>query len=255
MEDRIFNLLVNQDEITWKDIIYDLIKTEQMDPWDVDMGKLTRKYLDVVHKLKTFDFKISGKVLLAAALLLNIKSKRLVEEDINYLDQLIAQKDAMSEEEFYEDLQGATFRDPSEITDAEKMQLIPRTPQPRQRKVSIYDLVNALEKALEVKKRRIMRSIPEGEMILPEKKRDISVMIKHIYKMILEKMLSAGSARLPFNTLLTSESTREDKIHTFIPLLHLRTEQKIDLHQAEHFGDIHIQLIDPAKVKVAEQKS
>ena len=135
------------------------------------------------------------------------------------------------------------------------MQLIPRTPQPRQRKVSIYDLVNALEKALEVKKRRIVRSIPEGDMLLPEKKRDITVMIRHIYKTILEKLHGTGTSRLPFAALLAAESTREDKIHTFIPLLHLRTEQKIDLHQPEHFGDIHIQLIDPEKIKVAEQKT
>ena len=35
-----------------------------------------------------------------------------------------------------------------------KPQIYPRTPQPRKRKVSVFDLVQALEKALEVENRR-----------------------------------------------------------------------------------------------------
>jgi len=254
MEDRILKLLVEQDEITWKDIIYDLIRSEEMDPWDVDMKALTHKYIETVRALKKFDFKISGKVLLAAALLLNIKSKKLLEEDINYLDQLIAQRNDMNEEAFYDELEQAEYRDVSKMSEEEKMQLIPRTPQPRKRKVSIYDLVGALEQALEVKKRRIMRQIPDMQITLPEKKRDISVMIKSVYKSILESLSSKKQGHMGFSELLPKGASREEKIQTFIPLLHLTNERKIDLHQGEHFGEIGIQLIDSSKVKVAEQK-
>ncbi|MFQ5621529.1 MAG: segregation/condensation protein A [Candidatus Nanoarchaeia archaeon] len=247
MEDKIFELLVNQDDITWKDIIYDLIRSEQLDPWDIDMAKLTGRYIEVVRKLEKFDFKVSGKVLLAAALLLNIKSKKLLEEDISYLDSLIAQRDGMSEEEFYDELEHAEFRDASQITDEEKMKLIPRTPQPRTRKVSIYDLVGALEKALEVKKRRIMKSIPDMDIQLPEKKRDITVSIKRVYKGILEKLTAKG--HMGFSQLLPKGASKEEKIHTFIPLLHLRNDKKIDLHQPDHFGEIAIELIDQEKLR------
>lgn len=247
MEDKLFTLLVHQEDVTWKDIIHDLIKTEQLDPWDVDVGKLTKRYIEALRELRKADFKVSGKVVLAAALLLHIKGDRLVGEDLDALDRLIAQKD-ISEEEFYEQLQDGEFRDPSQIPESERMQLIPRTPQPRLRKVSVYDLVAALEKALEVKKRRILRELPAAEVILPHQKRDITLMIKGLYKHILDWFSDNTSKRLFFSTL-TPNATKEDKVFTFIPLLHLTNERRIDLHQQEHFGDIRIDLIDKQKVR------
>lgn len=249
MEDKLFTLLVEQEDITWKDIIYDLIKTEQLDPWDVDISRLTQKYIETIKDLKKADFKLSGKVLLAAALMLSMKGKRLVGEDLDALDRLIAQKD-INEQEFYDDLENATFRDPSQIPEAERMHLVPRTPQPRLRKVSVYDLVAALEKALEVKKRRLLRELPATHTYLPKKSRDISLMIKGLYKHILDYFSANPGRKLHFSTL-TPNATKEDKIFTFIPILHLTNERKIDVHQPEHFSDFRIHLIDKNKVRGA----
>ena len=116
--------------------------------------------------LKKFNFKVSGKAVLAAALLLKIKSNRLVGEDLDEFDRLMASKD-VNEDEFYDEL-AAEMRDPSQISEDERVTLIPRTPQPRSRKVSVHDLVGALEKALEVKKRRLIKSMPEGDFEIPE---------------------------------------------------------------------------------------
>ena len=67
------------------------------------------------------------------------------------------------EDEFFE-----VTSDMEEYEKEENAQLIPRIPQPRKRKVSIYDLVGALQKALEVKKRRVIRSIPDAPLDIPE---------------------------------------------------------------------------------------
>jgi len=112
----------------------------------------------------------------------------------------------------------------------------------------VYDLVAALEKALEVKKRRILRQLPATDIFLPHHKRDAGLMIKGLYKHILEWFTSNREKRLFFSTL-TPNATKEDKIFTFIPLLHLTNERKIDLHQSDHFADIRIDLIDPQKVR------
>jgi segregation and condensation protein A len=238
MHDKIFELLFEEDEITWQSIIYDLIRAEKMDPWDVDVSLLSQKYIDTIKKLKEMDFRVSGKVLLAAAILLKIKSSRLVDEDINELDRLIFSQDEMTEEEFYEELetqfQGTT-------RNFEQPILIPKTPQPRKRKVSIYDLVAALEQALEVKRRRVISSIPTSTVELPEKKVDISDIIKQIYSRIVT-FFSGSSGRLTFSQLIPSDN-KEDKVYTFIPLLHLTTQRKIDMLQQEHFGEIEIQLL------------
>ena len=230
--EQIFEMLFDKDEITWQSLIQELVKTEQMSPWDVDISLLTQKYIETIKKLKELDFRLSGKVLLAAAILLKIKSNKLVGEDIEYLDRLISDQ---------EDDDLLSFEEALEPRSEENIpkNLIPRTPMPRKRKVSIYDLMNALEKALEVKRRRVLKSIPPMNVHIPEKKRDISAIIKDIYQKIKIFFWEHKKARLTFSQLVPSES-KADKIYTFMPLLHLTNQRKIDLFQQKHFGEIDI---------------
>jgi len=233
-QEKIFELLLNKDDVTWQTIIYELVRKEEMDPWDIDVSLLTKKYIEMLKKLKELNFRISGRILLAAAVLLKIKSKRLVGADIDEFDKLFSQSEG-SDELFYEDDESYI-----ETKQEEVPSLIPKTPQPRKRKVSIYDLVDALQKALEVKERKIMRSIPKAKMEIPEKSKDISLVIKEVYLKI-KKFFLKGNRRITFTSLVLSDSKKE-KIHTFVPLLHLTNQGKIDLLQFEHFGEIEILL-------------
>ncbi len=242
--ERIFNILLSKaDEVTWQSIIYELVKSEQMDPWDIDISLLTQKYIDMLRTLKEHDFRISGKVLLAAAILLKMKSNKLVGEDLSELDRLLIGVEEEMEELGFE-----------ETTQIDKLteipSLIPRTPQPRKRKVSIYDLVQALERALEVKKRRLLHSIPPMNLEAPKVKRNITEIIREVYIKIRTFFLNTIKDKLTFAKLLPSES-KEDKVHTFIPLLHLAQQNKIELVQENPFGEIQILL----KKKSEEQKA
>ncbi len=237
MHDKLYQLIVENDDISWKAILLDLVNSEQMDAWDIDIGVLTQRYIDRIKQLKVTNLKVSGKVLLAAAILLKIKSKRLVGEDMNEFDRLLASSE-LSEEQFYDELeqqlaQGevAGMHDPS-------LELIPRVPQPRKRKVSVYDLVRALEQALEVKKRRIFNSLHVVDVKVPEKKMDIGAAMQSLYGKLVG-LFAKGMKKLTFSSLVPTKN-REDKIYTFIPLLHLANEQKVELGQKEHFGEIEI---------------
>jgi segregation and condensation protein A len=232
-QDQVFDIIFDKDEITWQTILYDLVKTEQMDPWDIDVSLLTNKFLNMLNKFKEMDFKISGKVLLAATILLKIKSKNLVGKDLARFDNMMSSEEP--EDEFYEEFTDAEQR---MVDSVETPSLIPRTPQPRKRKVSIYDLVGALQKALDVKKRRVLHSIPSLDIELPEKKINISGMIGGVYNTIIS-YFSKNQDKLTFSKLIPSES-KQDKVYTFIPLLHLTNQRKVDIHQEEHFGDIEI---------------
>lgn len=231
MQDQLLEMLMQKDEITWQNIIYDLVKTEQMDPWDIDITLLSNKYLDTIRKLKETNFFISGKVLLAAAILLRIKSYKLVDENIAAFDNLLWPPEEMeSAEEFTQ-----------EETIKEIPELLIKTPQPRKRKVSLQDLMNALKKALEVDERRKLKreAFEAVTMKVPEKKIDITELIRKVYNKI--KDLFTKKERLTFTELVGSDK-KEDKILTFVPLLHLITENKIDVEQKEHFGEIEIML-------------
>src|SRR3989344_4053279 len=130
--DRIFSILLSKtDEVTWQTIIYELVKTEQMDPWDIDISLLTQKYIEMLKSLKEHDFRVSGKVLLAAAILLKIKSTRLVGEELTELDRLLIGVEEQMDELGFEE--NAGIEKLGEIPS-----LIPRTPQPRKRKASLF---------------------------------------------------------------------------------------------------------------------
>lgn len=230
---RIFDIIFSKaDEITWQSILYELVKTEQMDPWDIDVGVISQKYIDMLRGLKEHDFRVSGKVLLAAAILLKMKSNRLVGEELTELDRLLIGVEEEMEELGFDET--AVIPKLGEIPP-----LIPRTPQPRKRKVSIFDLVDALERALEVKKRRLLHSIPPLNLEAPKKKRDITQVIRDVYGRIKSFFITTIGSTLTFSKLLPSE-TKEDKVYTFIPLLHLAQQNKIELVQDSPFGEISI---------------
>lgn len=248
-QEQIFKILFENDEVSWKTIIFNLIDMEQMDPWDISVSLIAEKFLELVRTLKEMDFRITGKIVLASAILLKLKSSRLVEEDMLILDKLINEAES-SDEEY--DLFGDEFpmEYPGEFEEEKKeYKLIPRTPQPRSRKVSVYDLVEALEKALNVSSKRQVTVKHKHNFRLNERMKtvDMSVLMKDMYQQI-DNFYEGKTKKLSwqdmvsFTDILPSES-KEDKVLTFIPLLHLDGQRKIELLQREHFGDINIQLL------------
>jgi segregation and condensation protein A len=235
--ERIFSILFTQDELTWQNIIYDMIDTHEIDAWDVDIGLLARKFIQKVRLLQEMDFRISGKVILAAAILLKIKSNKLIDEDIAALDQII---NGVDEDV---DLLEEGGIDEWNALGPGKPKIFPRTPQPRKRKVSVYDLVRALEKALETEQRRKRWIVNAPEVRVPLKTKDVSEVISDVYGRILVHFKQNQS--LTFSQLIPSDS-REDKVMTFIPLLHLETQRKVDMAQEQHFGEISIALAKKA---------
>ncbi|MFH1212291.1 MAG: segregation/condensation protein A [Candidatus Woesearchaeota archaeon] len=237
--EHIFELIFKEDEITWQSIIYDLIAKEEMNPWNVDISLLSQKFLEMLKKLKELDFRISGKMVLASALLLKIKSKRLVSEDIAAFDSLMESVDEYDLLDELGSLEESAYDEVSKALD--EPLLYPRIPQPRKRKVSVYDLVNALEKALEVENRR-KHFIRPAETIIraPVKTKDMSLILDEVYGRIVAHF-SRNSTKLTFLDIIPSES-KHDKVLTFIPLLHLENSRRIDLLQEQHFGEIVIEL-------------
>jgi len=235
-------LLLEKDDITWKALLYELVKSEDMNPWDIDISHLTLKYVETIKEMQKMDFRVSGKVLLAAAILLKMKSTHLLEHDVDALDRLLASSaEQEGMEDFFSEFSHELFK-VAEDMDYEEPRLIPRTPQPRHRKITIYDLASALQKALEVKKRKLARIHPDIKVHIPHKKFDITQVIRDIYSKIKTFLYKNQKSSLTFSRLLPQDATKEDKAYTFIPLLHLDNQRKIDLMQTQHFGDIGIEL-------------
>jgi len=227
MQDKLYDMLMQEDEITWQTLIYDLVKSEEMNAWDIDVSILTQKYIQAVKELQEMNFFISGKVLLASAILLKIKSNKLVAEEIPFLENMIFPPEP---EEYFDE--------------AKPEYIIPdlaiKTPQARKRNVNVNDLISSLHKALDVNHRRVMRKVAERKFKIPEvpkRKIDISKLIKNVYEKILS--FFRKDEQVNFSKLVPSEK-KDDKIMTFIPLLHLDHQEKIVLEQEKPFGEIDI---------------
>lgn len=237
MHEKVYDILMQENEITWQSIIHGLIKSEEMNPWDIDVSLLTQKYLETVKKLQETNFFLSGKILLASAMLVKIKSNKLLNEEISNFDNIL-----FHQEENFDELED--FAQFHERPKFDHPGLGIKTPQSRKRRVSVKDLINALEKALEVNKRRIIRhnalwnfNKPE----IPEKKVNMGDLIKNIYEKI--RSFFQKKEKVTFNKLLPEgDIGKKEKILTLYPLLHLDTQEKIDLVQEEHFGEIEIQM-------------
>ena len=48
-QEQFYEILTN-DDYSWQSIIYELINTEQLDPWDIDITMLTQRYLEKIRE-------------------------------------------------------------------------------------------------------------------------------------------------------------------------------------------------------------
>lgn len=230
-QEQIHDLLFNR-EIGWQEIIYDLINTEQLDPWDIDIIVLSDKYLDKIKEIEEADFFISSKVLLAASLLLRIKSEILLNRYIKSIDEILFGKKELT-------------RTPLERIelDEEIPELIPRSPLPRFRKVTLKELMESLNKAITTENRRIKReiitkdTIRESSFSLPKRKFNIKSRIAEIYRNLMDWFKEKKENKVPYSEFINN---KEEKLVSFLPLLYLEDQKKIWLEQKKPFEEINI---------------
>ncbi len=233
-QEEIHDLLFSK-EIGWRDIIYDLINTEQLDPWDIDLSVLTEKYFQRIQEMDEKNFFISSKVLLAASLLLRIKSEILLNKYIKSIDEILFGHK--------EEIKKASF-ERIELEE-EIPELIPRSPLPRFRKVTLKELLESLNKAIITENRRIKKEIinknalRESSISLPKRKFSIKDKIIEITRILDSKFSTKKELKkITFTELAGTE--REKRIEHFSPLLHIESQKKIWLEQSIHFEEIEI---------------
>ena len=230
---QLYELLTSK-EVSWQAIIYDLINSEQLDPWDINLSLLSQKYLDKIRQLEEANFFITSKILLAASILLGLKSEILIHRYIKSIDEILFGKKEESKP-----------MERIEIDENELPELYPKTPLPRYRKVTLQELMSALDKAVNTETRRIKRHVEdisrerETGIVIPKRKVSIRDRIRRIYSNLLTK-LKKKQTKLSYSEL--TGNNKEEKIACFLPCLHLDSQHKLFLEQESHFSEIYIWL-------------
>jgi segregation and condensation protein A len=223
-EENILKTIIEKE--SWEEIIYHIVSVENLDPWDIDLIKLTQGFIKFIRTAQELDFRIPAKIVFVVAILLKLKADYLsiFEEKESKVEE------ALKEEKPFEDL----GIDPSLAVFAHPIKRIPK------RQVTLDELIKALKKALEVHERKIKRRISLQARLRAEVSvEDAAQKIEKVLREIEEALEKTKREKIEFREIV-EEWRRDTIVEHFIPLLHLEQSEKIQTEQPEIFKEIWI---------------
>ena len=218
-------------EESWEELIDHIVMMEGLDPWDVDIVRLIDAFLKYIENIKMLDFRIPAKVVLVTAILLKLKTEiawPTIHQQINEYSFDDLQDDLTSFEEIKQRLQQMTL-EPGPIRIVK-------------RKVTLDELIGALQKAVKVEDRRETKKRTLGRRLrnqIDVNEEDIEKRINALMFEVDSFLLQLGSEKVEFSKLVKTWD-RDQIVRTFLPLLYLATRGKVNTEQENFFKEIWI---------------
>ena len=231
------------------DLLLYLVRRDEVDIYDIEIGRITRQYLEYLGAMESIDVEIGGEFIVMAANLLLIKSRTLLPADLQgpveeegededprweLIRQLIEYKkfkEAAGELRNREDLATRLFgRSPTAPPPDGGATLLAG-------EVGALDLIAAFQRVLDriEKKKGSAREIEADRFSVSEK-------IEFVLKVLPE------SEPLRFDELFAGQHTRGEVVATFLALLELVRLRHVMVEQRGSFGEIVLRRRGPAVV-------
>jgi segregation and condensation protein A len=209
--------------------------TADMDPWDIDVAELARRYRDTIDTLRELQFVVPGRMVLTCSILLRMQS-----------DDLLASARPAERNELIEELEEAVDEAAAEWEEPIEPEefALPLLRRPG-RQVTLDDLRQAFAAAMKVSHRRAERWASRVEddedpfSIYEIGGEDFAARLAALFAKI-KKFLS-GRRVLSFFRLL-ERGDKEERVQRFFEVLHLAAQGEICCTQEEFLGDILIAL-------------
>jgi len=221
------------------DLLLYLIKSQEVDIYQVELGKVCDQYLAYLEALRDMELEVAGEFLVIAATLVYIKSRTLLPEDqqlpaddeedaedprwelIRQLVEYKKFKEAAAELENLEELREKLF-----FRDA--VPDLPRAKDPGLGEVGVFDLVKAFQRILQRARER------DGYKEIHEDKFTVSEKIEMILNRIQVDEI------IPFADLFLETCSRTEIVVTFLAVLELVRLKQIKARQSDAFGEIEL---------------
>lgn len=238
------------------DLLLDLIRKQNIDIYDIPIGRITAQFLEYTHHLKQHDVDAAGEFIYVASLLIHIKSKTLLPRDP--LD-LAAGTDEDPRRELVERLlEHERFKAAAQMLQQKQMLEEATWTHPgmksflrdeggdavdtdREIAADTVDLVRVFQDILKRLRERPVHSIDEETVTVAQ-------MIDFVKRRLLMEDRPISLRRLLHN----SKSERA-LICTFLAMLELVRLQAILLRQTDRLGDILIKKADQFDQVIADQ--
>lgn len=219
------------------DLLLDLIRKQQINIYEIPIAQITSQYLEYMQKAVDLDFELSSEFVYMAATLIHIKSKLLLPRDPE-LDKIDPQEDPR-QELVDRLLEHERFKNAAEMLQQKRLLEEAAWSNPAMKEflndgeepglaVTLFDLVQTLEKVLERAKHRPQFEVTKEDVTVP----DMILYLRNVLG-VLKKGESASATRL-----FESQRTRSAMIVLFLAILEMVKNQAARLVQKEAFGDI-----------------
>lgn len=219
--------LIHQPE--WKSILIDLVRTEKMDPWAIDIAELADKYLQKINSIATTNLRIPANAVLASAILLKFKAKKLHISSIQEEDEELLQKELQ-----------LLSREEKRLFEA----VIPELMNPRamrEARVSLDALVDAIGAMLQrSKQKRLLGEARALEFAIPFSEKTIEEKLALVLELVKQNVDSTG---LVLFSALAAGKKPQEVVDIFIPLLFLSNKETVNMWQEDFFGEIFISIV------------
>lgn len=228
------------------DLLLHLINRLEIDIYDIPVAEITEQYLLYIQTMKELELNVASEYLVMAATLLAIKSKMLLPQQENELDddltfeveedpreELVARlieyrkyKEAASELKELEEERNLMYTRPpinfdeyTKDSPIEKMDL----------NVNVYDMIRAYQRLLQRKRLQTPKfaKISRQEISIEERMDEIIIFLRKTKK------------RVHFFELFPYPE-KEQIVTTFLALLELMKRKEIIVWQEQNFSDIYI---------------
>ncbi len=228
------------------EILVQLAEKGEIDPWDINIIDVTDKYLAALDKSPRENLLNAGRAIFFASVLLKLKSDILLNLSNETLlssqrtEDFFPEDALLSEEELIR-------IDPSKL----ESYLIrsPLSKIQRKRKVSLSDLIFALQQAEEEEDRRALRAklradraftitpleTPDDIFEIVNNEEDIEDVVEKIEAVVQEHLTDEKPITLNFLIEVLN-----NKIKPFLAILFLANSQKIVIEQKEIYGEVFI---------------
>jgi len=221
-------------EQSWEQIVYKIIAWEGLDPWDLDITALSDSFVEYIIEMKELDFKIPAKYVMISSVLLRMKSDNLTL--LKYF----------SEDNYMEFGDEVAQSDEADIVDSTDTGLLefevnPITVPPKRtprRKVMVDELVSSLRRVLNAQERRQTKKFKQKDMI-KVREDNITKRIGRLYERINTMLTKVRKDEVKF-TNLVDKWEKQEVVNTFLPLVFLESEKKVETRQEDMFKEIYV---------------
>jgi len=210
------------DQPAWKTILLDLVETEKMNPWDIDVIELTEKYIKKINELSGHNLRVPANAILACAILVKTKSKYLRLSSLDDKEKEVT------------------------LTPEQRALMLGEVPDlmsnrmSREGRITLDELVSSIEDIIQrtTPKKGSARNIPRIEINFDSS--SIEEKMQEVFDLIKSKADSQGVVLF---AELTGKEDVDSVVDTFLPVLFLMNNGKIIAYQNEFFGTIFVQLV------------